>query len=75
MAGVANCPSSGHMGSVRRCRKARNCGLPEAITVDMLDTVETGGIAAQLHCNLMRGIEKRTQISPPEPCPTETVRQ
>lgn len=54
---------------------ARNCGLPEAITVDMLDTVETGGIAAQLHCNLMRGIEKRTQISPPEPCPTETVRQ
>jgi len=54
---------------------ARNCGLPEAITVDMLDTVETGGIAAQLHCNLMRGIEKRIQISPPEPCPTETVRQ
>ena len=52
---------------------ARNCGLPEAITVDMLDTVETGGIAAQLHCNLMRGIEKRIQISPPEPCPTETV--
>lgn len=25
---------------------ARNCGLPVAITVDMLDTVEPGGIAA-----------------------------
>ena len=46
VAGVANCPSSGHVGSVRRCHMARNCGLPVAITVDMLDTVEPGGIAA-----------------------------
>lgn len=54
---------------------ARTCGLPAAVTMDRLDTLEPEAQQPQLHCDLMRGIGKRVQISRPEPCPTETVRE